>query len=228
MKTHFVILGNTKTTNTKSKEIQDSFKEYATVISFIKRKKNESLEDQLKSYLCSYTQEKECTSLCLIPEEMVLNDKFAGIIKQYVYPVEEGAKDFSAFMPLVLAIDSSRPKTILNSCVYKPYMKPIELGMLDFDLALKQVDLSIWGMFIPYDLIAEIDFSVLKENDYKSYIHYVIIYLLLSKGFIQGIPKIIGDIEVEHVTSNLDKKEKLELFKKAQAFGEKIQAGLKN
>ncbi len=152
---------------------------------------------------------KEHDNVCLIPNGAELNKNFYSIIEDY----KEEREEQIAYLPLVV-LQSGKMTGILNSCLWNNNLAA-EPGVLTHDLALMQIDLSLYGAMIPSKLFYD-------ETNYKQDLKYYQHFYFLNKvtkdenNVTFGIPKILLFTGIDLSLPNVSNEEKLQHFKLAK------------
>jgi len=220
MKIHFIIV---KTTNDKSETTKQSIEgaklnshkiEYSIgeVVADSRKQEAIALNTYIKSSLIKYDY------ICIIPSPSTVNEHIGQFIEDYIINnteiVEQGKE---MYLPLVELLQEDNkefiPKGFLNTCVWKSYMQPEEVGFLDKTLANKQIDTTLYGCLIPQDIFEKINFDETFEYFYQ---FNAINKIVAQEITIVGIPKsfvaLVHDYELKGEDETLKKEE----FKKAK------------
>lgn len=157
----------------------------------------------------------------LLSNGSVVNSSIGDIFREQllddVTPAEGEEKVNVTYMPM--AIYNYKNKDISGTLVLNKHIwnssMAYEAGVLDIDLATKQVDSTVFGCFIPVELFFD---ENLYLDDIKYYQQY---YMLnsLSDGnnLVYGIPKLsIIKTEWDFLHSDATNEDKVENFNKAR------------
>lgn len=149
--------------------------------------------------------------VCIIPNNAIINDNYKDIIEEYL---EEDKK--TVYLPLII-LNSDDIKGVLNSCVWKHHQHQEDFGFLTKELALKQIDTTLYGALIPME-------SIKDESNYdlnlKYYQHFRFLNSIAHKEeeyLIVGIPKTLVKINYDLSFKEISDKEKIENYKKANS-----------
>lgn len=146
--------------------------------------------------------------VCLIPNNGELNENFQAIINEY----KEKREEKIIYFPLVV-LTSTEQKGVLNNVVWNSNLAE-EVGILTHELAKKQVDTSLFGCLIPFDLFFD------EENynkDLKYYQHFYFLNKVTSdnNNVVFGIPKVILYTDINLNYSEVKHDEKIKYFQMA-------------
>jgi hypothetical protein len=172
----------------------------------------------LKIYLFENTENIfNCWNyICLIPAGSLIYDNLGQLIKGYI--VENEIKPL--YMPLIeLAwyINKNdiepQPKGFLNTCLWKPYLQPEEIGYLDFKLAQRQIDTTLYGCLIPTDVLPKVNL----DDSFKFFYQFNLINQIANTDTpIIGIPKCFLFLVHDYELKDENMQEKKEEFIKAK------------
>ena len=152
-------------------------------------KESESIKEELNDFgiedvvfISSYFDKVKGKDLLLIlPDDFTLNKSLKNL------EVRKGI----ITLPLTL-LQTEKTKGILNSCLWNLGINDTP-GELNFELAQKQIDLTLFGSFIPKDIFND------KENfnkDLEIYQDFYFFNKVTSKELkVKGIPKILSFIK---------------------------------
>lgn len=140
-------------------------------------------------------------------ENFQLSDSFLQIIEEYL-------DEETIILPLVL-LGNESTKGILNSCIWNINLNE-DVGTLDFELAQKQIDLTLYGSIVPKKLYDEKTFNIPDEflPIYKDF--YILNKLTKENVKVVGIPKILLTISEDLLYSNFSNEEKVSYFEKSK------------
>lgn len=160
-----------------------------------------------------YDIENKVTHYCFIPNGSVFFPHYKKIAKHYV------KDNKTVFLPCVEYLqpneegkEDSTFKAFLNTCMWKPYgLSP--LGVLNEELAVKQIDTTLYGGLIPT--------SVYKKYRFKEKILYYTFYEYLNRiasknVVIKGIPKVLVRCTFDLILGDVDQQEKVKYFRACQ------------
>ncbi len=167
-------------------------------------------EETINEYV-STLKEGEFTHICIINDGSILREQAATVTEAYVEDNE------TVYLPMVELCndDKGKPmfKGFLNASIWKPYFAE-EAGVLDQTLALRGVDLILYGALIPTSVITKYKFKT--DIKYYSFFEYLS-RLIHSSVPVLGIPKITLRCIKDYELKDVPKEEKMEFFKKAQS-----------
>jgi len=145
--------------------------------------------------------------VCLIPNGSGLSENYLELISEY----EENEK--TLYLPLTLLVHENI-KGMLNSCVWKYTTHEDEFGVLTPELALKQIDTTLFGALIPTSAILDKDNY---DESLKYYQHFRFLNKLSHNNeyLILGVPKLLVTLNHDLSYKDIDEKEKIEHYKKA-------------
>lgn len=124
--------------------------------------------------------------VCLLPNGSILNLDTRNIFNEYY---EDNQERKEVYLPLVL-YSNENINVILNKQVWNEQYA-FEPGVLDLELAKKQIDSTIFGAFIPTELFFNKDFY---NKDLKHYQQYFMLNNFADKHFVIGIQKLLFTI----------------------------------
>lgn len=150
--------------------------------------------------------------VCLLPNGSELNEKAKDIFQVHQAATD---KEFTGvYLPLVLY--NTDITTVLNKHVWNSMIASLP-GTLDIDLALNQIDSTIFGAFIPTNMFFD-------EKNYKADMKYYQQYFFLNSiaadenNIISGIPKILLKVtdEWDFKFASIEQEEKVKYFNLAR------------
>ena len=149
--------------------------------------------------------------ICLINNGSTLNENAKKMFADYQLDREDGIKEI--YLPFVFTMVDDRA-VILNKHIWTNVADTP--GILDIDLATKQVDSTIFGAFIPTEFFFNPSFY---DNDLKYYQQYKLLnHLADGNSIVLGIPKITLTVRNwDYKLENLEKEEKLKYFNQARS-----------
>ncbi len=153
--------------------------------------------------------------VCLIPNGSELNASSSNIFKEHQKDRDDDVKE--VYLPLALYVDGDTT-VIMNKHIWNS-MVADEAGVLDFSLAMKQIDSTIFGAFIPTSLFFNENFY---DKEIKYYQQYHFLNNLADTNLVLGIPKIlvtVGDWDFK--MAGLSDEEKIKYFTMARSKWEK-------
>lgn len=157
--------------------------------------------------LSNFTFEKslEYDFVCLLHAKTELNKDYLQIMEEYV---EE--KEKTIYLPLVVLINEE-VKGVLNSCLWNQNLAQ-EIGILDYELAKRQVDTTLYGALIP---TASFFNEKYYDEEIKYYEHFYFLnqYTKDEEHLVIGVPKTLLSTEVDLSLNHVDNEEKIKYFK---------------
>lgn len=149
--------------------------------------------------------------VCLVNNGSVLSSSAKEIFEDYQVDREDNIVE--TYLPLVLSTVDNFAIT-LNKHIWNS-MIASEAGVLDLDLAIKQVDSTIFGAFIPVSLFFD---SALYNSELKFYQQYHLLnHLTDGDNLVLGIPKITLTVNNwDFKLDSLEKEEKIKYFNLAR------------
>ncbi len=222
MKIQFIVInqpGENKKTTIESIEKAD-LKKYGINYSIneiiASTRKEESIA--LNSFL--EKKEKDDSYICIIPNPSTVSEYMGLFIESYILNNKDIELGKDMFLPLIELVGFDEngkefAKGFLNTCIWKSYLQPEEVGFLDKQLANKQIDTTLHGVLIPISL-----FETIKINETFEYFYQ---FNLLNKivetdTTIIGIPKSFVSLVYDYELKNEDQEVKKEEFKKAKSI----------
>jgi hypothetical protein len=156
-----------------------------------------------------FKPKKNFDYVCVIPNNGEVNENFPKILNDY----QEKREEQIAFLPLVV-LTSPKTKGVLNTCVWNNNIAD-EPGVLTPDLAKLQIDTTLFGAVIPFDLFFN------EENYNKELKHYQHFYFFNKittdeNNIVFGIPKTLLFTDVDLSFVDISNEEKMKYFKQAK------------
>lgn len=129
-------------------------------------------------YISSIKEIKDdFTHIIIIKNGSELNTEFLDILNTYY-------EENTILLPLVV-MNHEKKSGVLNSCIWNSNLTG-KLGVLDHELAIKQIDLSLYGALIPKEYFVEDNFN----SDILYYQHFYFLNKVTYKDIdVIGIPK---------------------------------------
>lgn len=155
---------------------------------------------------------KGITHVCIVPDGSSLIEEYRNIVEQYV------KDDNTVCMPIVQYYEQAEnedPKFrgLLNTCMWKPYVMNNQYGYVGQELAVKQIDTTLYGSIIPLNVLKKYPFKT--KIKYYSFFEYI--SRLVSKNVVvRGIPKVGVTVVSDDVLKNVPKEEKIKYFTACQ------------
>lgn len=136
--------------------------------------------------------------VCLLNEDMKIEDNFLEIFEEYNEQLNV------IYLPLVL-LENAKSQGVLNNCIWNPNLS-VDVGYLDHDLALKQIDTTLYGSLIP---IKDFSNKEYYNENIELYQHFYFLnkYTSITENIVVGIPKILFstsiDLSFEHIENEI-------------------------
>jgi len=138
---------------------------------------------------------KDSTHICIIPNDTNIPDNYETIIKEYIDENED---------ILVLPLISLKNTGVLNSCLWVPSLNS-NVGELDFELASKQIDTTLYCSLIPISYLNKEYFS----EEIKYYKHfYFLNKVTKDEKIVIGVPKLLAQINIDLSFKDVSTEEK--------------------
>ncbi|MEO6304890.1 MAG: hypothetical protein ABIP51_17145 [Bacteroidia bacterium] len=144
-------------------------------------------------------------TVVLIPDGSIVNENFVSIASVYTEDSE------AIYLPLVV-LDSEKIKGVLNTCLWNSNLTG-QVGELDHELAIKQIDLTLYGALIPIKYLVEENFN----SELKYYNDFYFLNKVTSEDIlVLGIPKILITTNLDLTYSNVSNEERIKYFNMAK------------
>jgi len=222
MKIHFIIVNSTinLSQNITEDSISKALHSYENITYSIGQINANSRQEEAKALNNYLKNEKiDCDYICLIPQLSVVSPDLGEFIKSYILdkPIED-AEETLVFLPLVELVaegDEKISKGFLNTCPWKSYMHPEEVGILDNKLANAQVDTTLYGALIPIDVFTKIEIN----ETLKFFYHFNLINQFTAQEIrIVGIQKAFLLLVHDYELKGENEAEKREDFNNAKSI----------
>lgn len=125
--------------------------------------------------------------VCILPNGSTLNSETRNIFDEHQQDRDDDVKE--VYLPLAL-YTTGDITVIMNKQVWNQQLA-YDAGVLDIDLAKRQIDSTIFGAFIPVDLFFNSDFY---DRSLKYYQQYFLLNNLADKHLVLGIQKLLVTI----------------------------------
>lgn len=152
------------------------------------------------------------THIILLPNDGTMIPNFKKFFEFYY-------EEDTLLLPLT-ALKTKKDSGVLNTCLWNPSLTGA-MGELDYDLAIKQIDLTMFGALIPTSFLQS-DYFNEEIKYYKQFFFFNKITSLEKR--VVGIPKTLSFIDVDLTFSDIDIKNKTEDFNKAKEVVEVTEA----
>ena len=147
---------------------------------------------------------EDYTHAIILPTESEISDNYLDIVDVYY---EQNA----IMLPLVV-MQTEKISGVLNTCIWNPNLTG-QIGELDHELAIKQIDLTMFGALIPVAYLITENFNA----DIKFYQHFYFFNKVTYKDIkIIGVPKTIAAIQKDLSYSLISNEEKTKYFEMAK------------
>jgi hypothetical protein len=149
--------------------------------------------------------------VCIVPNNSMLDINYGKLIKEYI---DDSKK--KVYLPLVLLNDENI-KGVLNSCIWK-YNDEADYGTLGSQLALKQIDTTLYGALVPIELLLNKEFY---NDSIQYYQQFHILNSIAVDGEkndsheIVGVPKILFILNEDLSFKDVPEAVKIENYKRA-------------
>lgn len=144
------------------------------------------------------------THVVILPNGAEVSSEFLETVNVY-------SKEDAIMMPLVI-LNSEKITGILNTCVWNSNLTG-EVGTLDHELAIKQIDLTLYGALIPKKFLEAENFN----PETKCYQHFYFLNKVTYKDAeVIGVPKTLVSISQDMSYAELTNEEKIKLFNLAK------------
>jgi hypothetical protein len=140
----------------------------------------------------------------IIPSDAVLTENYLDIINVYT-------QEDAVMLPLTV-LKTEKLSGVLNTCLWNVNLAQ-QYGELDHELALKQIDLTLYGALIPSTLLKKENF---KEG-LKFYQHfYFLNKITKDEVAVVGVPKTLLTTSVDLTFDGANNEEKVKYFNMAK------------
>lgn len=156
---------------------------------------------------------KGITHVVIVPDESTITKQYRSIVDQYVKGTEN-----VVYLPMVQyfeKVENADPsfRGLLNTCMWKPYGFNNDYGFVNQDLAVKQIDTTLYGAIIPLEVLKQYPF----KTKIKHYAFFEYISRVINKGVIvRGIPKITAAYVADDTLRKVSQEEKVKYFTACQ------------
>jgi hypothetical protein len=146
--------------------------------------------------------------VCLLNEDMTLSDHILDFYNEYSINAER-----TIYLPLVV-LKNEKVTGVLNNCLWNSNLA-VEVGYLDNQLALKQIDTTLYGALIPYECFINEEYYN-KDIEYYQHFYFLNKYADKEDNLIVGIPKILYNTSIDLSFEGVDNETKIKNFKLAR------------
>jgi len=213
----YVVIGeDTSNVETMSSITGVLGKEDAAVFVKFKDPENTELYYTLKRDINAFINDvKNFDYVCLVPNGSLLNSNTRAIFDEYQSDRDDGISE--TYLPLVnykFELKGANEFVILNKHIWNSAIASTA-GVLDTETALKQIDSTIFGAFIPVDDFFNEEYYKKGLRFYQQY--HILNHLSDGESIVIGIPKIVVvDLVWDFVLEKEDEKLKSENFQAAR------------
>ena len=181
--------GNELNDNTRESIKKNVGKEDAMVFVKMQDPENRELYYTLKDFANKIINDvNNFDYVCLVNNGSELTDQAKAIFEEFQTDNEEVAE---AYVPFAFhMLDGDKP-IVLNKHLWNS-MIAYQAGVLDIDLALKQIDSTIIGSYIP---VAAFFNQEYYDHDVRFYQQYHLLNNLAEHLLVLGIPKMMIDVK---------------------------------
>ena len=200
MKIYFLIEGNNKKKTQTLIDIIKKVEEYAGY-SVIEK-------DSQNLYFKHKKDNIESDFVCLLHEDITLHEYFMLLYRDYILNEPN-----TLYLPLIL-LNKDKIRGVLNNCLWNSNLA-VQVGQLDPELSLKQMDTTLYGSLIPFNSFFDKDFYN-EEIKYYQHFYFLNKFTDNEDNLVVGIPKILGSLGVDLSFENILEEEKIQNFKLAK------------
>jgi hypothetical protein len=158
-------------------------------------------------------KEQGVTHIVIVPNKSTITQNFHSIAEQYTN------QENTIYLPVVQYFElsedgkESKFRGLLNTCMWKPYGNN-EYGLINEDLAVKQIDTTLYGAIIPLDTLK----TYPLKTKIKFYSFFEYISRMVHKGVVvQGIPKVTVLYTADDTLKKATQEEKVKYFTACQS-----------
>lgn len=176
----------------------------------------DSKEEELNAFFKTFKNKEAFTHVVFLTPEDVLLPNYMDIIEELhtELTATEVTSANATYMPIVRWEPEGKFRGFLNSTIWKEAYRPVERGVLDFELAKKQADSYLSGICFSIETIKENPFNT--DIVFYSYLNLLNKIAKDSKNKVFGVPKVLVTTSCDFTLKNEDLEKKTENFKLAQ------------
>lgn len=204
MKNKYLFLVIEKGQKELSEQTEESIKKSSTNkldVKFIQGV--DDIEDYSK--LVTDKEKKDYTHVVIIPNGSTIISSYLDICQIYKEDND------TVILPLVI-LQTEKTKGVLNTCLWNSNLT-VQLGELDFELAQKQIDMTLYGAIIPTKYFESKYFNA----DIKFYQHFYFLNKLTKEEVrVIGVPKTLLTTDVDLSYASIATDEKVKYFTMAK------------
>lgn len=172
-----------------------------------------SKEEELNTFFKTFKNKESFTHVVFLTPEDVLLPNYMEIIEELDAELETTEVN-ATYMPIVRWEPEGKFRGFLNSTIWKEAYRPVERGVLDFELAKKQADSYLSGICFSIETIKENPFNT--DILFYSYLNLLNKISKDSKNKIIGVPKVLVTTSCDFTLKDENLEKKTENFKLAQ------------
>jgi len=139
--------------------------------------------------------------ICIIPNGSLLTEKSKELVSSY-------KTDSKTILLPLIVLENKETKGVLNSSLFNS--ENAVYGSLEQEDLNKHLDVTLYGAYIPYQLILN---EEIYNKELKIYQHYYMIKKLTELTSIKGVPKISMILKSDLSYNTYSKEEKINCFK---------------
>lgn len=165
-------------------------------------------EKQLYYDFIDKTKYTDKEFVCLLNDQMEIYDNFFEIYAEYI-----SEENKTLYLPLII-LKGKEKKGVLNNCLWNSNLA-ITVGLLDHQLALKQMDLTLYSALIPLEDFLNKDYYN-SETEFYQHFYFLNSYTYNEENLVVGIPKILSDTSFDLSFEGISDDRKIRNFKSAK------------
>lgn len=176
---------------------------------------SECFEVALNGLIASKYEEykaKGISHVVVVPDGSTLGENYRVVMNQYV------TDETIVYLPIAQYLESTDGndpafKGLLNTCMWKPYGISNEYGFVSQELAIKQIDTTLYGAPIPLEVLKK--YPLKTKIKYYSFFEYIT-RIVNRKIVVKGIPKVVMFYITDDTVSKVSQQEKVIYFTTCQ------------
>lgn len=154
------------------------------------------------------------THVVIVPDGSTLSENYYVNMQQYIKGEDKVYLPMIQYHEIKEGADPQF-KGLLNTCMWKPYVMSNQYGFIGEELAVKQIDTSLYGAAIPLEVIKKYPF----KTKIKYYSSFEYISRIIHKGVVvQGVPKVCLVYLADDVLASVPREEKVKHFTACQTL----------
>lgn len=174
----------------------------------------DSREVEINEFFKTFKNKEGFTHVVFLTTADTLSANYFEIIEALDSKIEITSDVKKVYMPIVRWEPEGSFKGFLNSTVWKEAYRPVERGVLDFELAKKQIDSYLGGICFDIEIIKDNPFDT--EIKFYSYLNLLNKISKNEKVLVLGVPKVLITTTCDFTLKNENLEEKTKNFKLAQ------------